>query len=180
MRKEARASKSIKEREHKHMTQHCSHLDQIREVTPSANGCEECLKTGDSWVHLPHLRACTPRDSSTSGSICATRRPARKSASWSWQWLTGVDGSSPKSLVRKSCRTYLPVQFHRLFAGLWTFIEAMATRKGIKPCMLLLLCIYNDTIYRYIVVQSRREPLAGGSHMRQHQLHLLMRVSCSL
>jgi hypothetical protein len=26
----------------------CTHLDQIREVTPSSPGCEECLQTGDS------------------------------------------------------------------------------------------------------------------------------------
>ncbi len=36
----------------------CSHLDTIRDVTPSAAGCEECLKTGDSWVHLRLCRAC--------------------------------------------------------------------------------------------------------------------------
>jgi hypothetical protein len=26
----------------------CTHLDQIRDVTPSANGCEDCLKSGDT------------------------------------------------------------------------------------------------------------------------------------
>jgi uncharacterized UBP type Zn finger protein len=36
----------------------CSHLDTIRDVTPSAAGCEECLKTGDSWVHLRICLAC--------------------------------------------------------------------------------------------------------------------------
>ncbi len=36
----------------------CSHLDQIREVTPSANGCEECLQTGDTWVHLRICMIC--------------------------------------------------------------------------------------------------------------------------
>ncbi|HYO61142.1 MAG TPA: UBP-type zinc finger domain-containing protein [Actinomycetota bacterium] len=30
----------------------CAHLDQIREVTPGSRGCEECLKSGDRWVHL--------------------------------------------------------------------------------------------------------------------------------
>jgi hypothetical protein len=30
----------------------------IRDVTPSANGCEECLKAGDTWVHL---RICSIR-----------------------------------------------------------------------------------------------------------------------
>ena len=36
----------------------CAHLDQIREVTPSANGCEDCLKTGESWVHLRLCLTC--------------------------------------------------------------------------------------------------------------------------
>jgi uncharacterized UBP type Zn finger protein len=36
----------------------CTHLDQIREVTPSANGCEDCLKTGDTWVHLRLCLSC--------------------------------------------------------------------------------------------------------------------------
>ena len=30
----------------------------IRDVTPSALGCEECLKTGDIWVHLRICRTC--------------------------------------------------------------------------------------------------------------------------
>jgi uncharacterized UBP type Zn finger protein len=36
----------------------CSHLDQIKDVKPSANGCEECLKTGSWWVHLRICRIC--------------------------------------------------------------------------------------------------------------------------
>ena len=36
----------------------CSHLDSIREVTPSARGCEECLKIGSPWVHLRLCRTC--------------------------------------------------------------------------------------------------------------------------
>lgn len=36
----------------------CEHLEQIREVTPSANGCEDCLKTGDEWVHLRLCLVC--------------------------------------------------------------------------------------------------------------------------
>ena len=27
----------------------CSHFDQIRNVEPHANGCEDCLKIGDTW-----------------------------------------------------------------------------------------------------------------------------------
>lgn len=31
----------------------CTHLDQIHDVEPrTPNGCEECLQTHSSWVHL--------------------------------------------------------------------------------------------------------------------------------
>jgi uncharacterized UBP type Zn finger protein len=36
----------------------CSHLDQIGEVTPSAAGCEDCLRTGGTWVHLRMCLSC--------------------------------------------------------------------------------------------------------------------------
>ena len=40
------------------MTDACGHLDQIREVTPSAAGCEDCLRTGGWWVHLRLCLIC--------------------------------------------------------------------------------------------------------------------------
>jgi hypothetical protein len=36
----------------------CSHIDEIRDVTPSAKGCEECLRLGSGWVHLRLCRSC--------------------------------------------------------------------------------------------------------------------------
>ena len=36
----------------------CTHLDQIRDVEPSAQGCEECLQMGDTWVHLRECLIC--------------------------------------------------------------------------------------------------------------------------
>ena len=36
----------------------CEHLDQIHRVEPSADGCEECLKTGQPWLHLRICRTC--------------------------------------------------------------------------------------------------------------------------
>lgn len=36
----------------------CSHLDQIRPVYPSAAGCEECLLSGDKWLHLRLCLTC--------------------------------------------------------------------------------------------------------------------------
>lgn len=36
----------------------CTHLGQIQNVTPSADGCEDCLKIGDTWVHLRLCMIC--------------------------------------------------------------------------------------------------------------------------
>jgi hypothetical protein len=41
------------------MPQTCTHLDQIRDVTPSTTeGCEDCLKASGWWVHLRLCRIC--------------------------------------------------------------------------------------------------------------------------
>jgi uncharacterized UBP type Zn finger protein len=37
---------------------HCTHTDQINDVTPNTNGCEECLKIGGRWVHLRLCLTC--------------------------------------------------------------------------------------------------------------------------
>jgi uncharacterized UBP type Zn finger protein len=36
----------------------CTHLDQIHDVTPSADGCEDCLRIGSWWVHLRLCLTC--------------------------------------------------------------------------------------------------------------------------
>ena len=40
------------------LTHTCTHTDQIRDVEPSAQGCEECLRSGDTWVHLRECLTC--------------------------------------------------------------------------------------------------------------------------
>ena len=40
------------------MAEECEHAELVRDVTPSALGCEECLKTGSKWVHLRLCRIC--------------------------------------------------------------------------------------------------------------------------
>ena len=40
------------------MSEECPHVAGIRDVTPSALGCEECLKIGSAWVHLRLCRTC--------------------------------------------------------------------------------------------------------------------------
>jgi uncharacterized UBP type Zn finger protein len=36
----------------------CTDRDLIREVTPSGQGCEDCLRIGDTWVHLRLCMIC--------------------------------------------------------------------------------------------------------------------------
>ena len=37
----------------------CAHLDQIKkDVQPSAQGCEDCLRIGATWVHLRECLVC--------------------------------------------------------------------------------------------------------------------------
>ena len=40
------------------LTEGCVHLREIHDVTPSSNGCEDCLKIGDTWVHLRLCETC--------------------------------------------------------------------------------------------------------------------------
>ena len=41
------------------MASACKHLDQIRIEPPAeVEGCEECLRTGDRWVHLRLCLSC--------------------------------------------------------------------------------------------------------------------------
>jgi uncharacterized UBP type Zn finger protein len=40
------------------MTNACPHVKEIRKVQPKTDGCEECLKMGDTWVHLRLCLSC--------------------------------------------------------------------------------------------------------------------------
>jgi uncharacterized UBP type Zn finger protein len=40
------------------MSKPCAHAAGFKKVTPSALGCEECLKIGSPWVHLRLCRTC--------------------------------------------------------------------------------------------------------------------------
>ncbi|HYX50122.1 MAG TPA: UBP-type zinc finger domain-containing protein [Ktedonobacteraceae bacterium] len=80
------------------MTQTCSHLNQIHEVTPSANGCEECLKMGDTWVHLRiclicgHVGCCDDsKNTHATKHFHATNHPIIQSfqpgENWGWCYI---------------------------------------------------------------------------------------------
>ena len=36
----------------------CTHLDPTAAPAPSSTGCEDCLRTGDRWVHLRLCMSC--------------------------------------------------------------------------------------------------------------------------
>ena len=36
----------------------CQHLSRIQDVVPSSDGCQECLKSGESWVNLRLCLSC--------------------------------------------------------------------------------------------------------------------------
>jgi hypothetical protein len=36
----------------------CTHLDAAKDVTPSADGCEDCLRIGGTWAHLRVCQTC--------------------------------------------------------------------------------------------------------------------------
>jgi len=36
----------------------CAHVDRIRKVAPTSEGCEQCIAMGDTWVHLRTCMTC--------------------------------------------------------------------------------------------------------------------------
>ncbi len=79
----------------------CSHLDQIRPVQPHTKGCEECLKTGGSWVHLRmclecgHVGCCdSSKNKHATKHFHQTQHPLMQSIEpgedWIWCYLDQV------------------------------------------------------------------------------------------
>lgn len=73
----------------------CSHEGEIKDVSPRTTGCEECLKSGDSWVQLRmclscgHVGCCDDsRNKHATAHFRATQHPVMQSAQpgESWRW----------------------------------------------------------------------------------------------
>ena len=86
----------------------CTHLDQIGDVEPSAEGCEECLQMGDTWVHLReclicgHVGCCdSSRNKHASKHFNATQHPLVQSfqpdEDWIWCYVDEVVMQPPAS-----------------------------------------------------------------------------------
>jgi len=77
------------------MTKHCGHLDQVKTRSPRTRGCEECLASGDGWVHLRLCRTCghvgccdDSKNTHATKHFHATQHPIMSSIEpgevWSW------------------------------------------------------------------------------------------------
>lgn len=85
------------------MKSSCTHLDQIRDVTPrTPNGCEECLKLGDRWVHLRlclecgHVGCCdSSKNKHATRHFHATKHPVMRSfepgEAWGWCYVDEIE-----------------------------------------------------------------------------------------
>jgi CPA2 family monovalent cation:H+ antiporter-2 len=76
----------------------CPHAASTGEVTPGAEGCEECLKLGDTWVHLRICMACghvgccdESKNKHATAHFHATGHPVIRSfqpgESWAWCYV---------------------------------------------------------------------------------------------
>ena len=79
----------------------CTHLDQIREVTASADGCEDCIRIGSWWVHLRlcltcgHVGCCdsSPNTHASKHAASASHpivRSLEPGEDWEWCYIDEV------------------------------------------------------------------------------------------
>jgi uncharacterized UBP type Zn finger protein len=79
------------------MTVRCTHLKQIqiKDPPPSGAGCEQCLKTGDTWVHLRQCLICgqvgccdSSKNTHATKHFHASRHPVMRSIEpgEDWRW----------------------------------------------------------------------------------------------
>lgn len=80
----------------------CSHIGSVQQVTPHAQGCEECLKAGAKWLHLRlcltcgHVGCCdSSRHKHATQHFHATGHPIIKSfepgEDWGWCYIDQVE-----------------------------------------------------------------------------------------
>ncbi len=77
----------------------CTHTDQIGDnLVPSAEGCEECLRMGNTWVHLRiclvcgHVGCCdSSKNKHATAHFHATEHPLIQSfePGETWVWCYG-------------------------------------------------------------------------------------------
>jgi uncharacterized UBP type Zn finger protein len=80
----------------------CTHLSHIHKVTPHTKGCEECLKMGDTWVHLRlcmecgHVGCCdSSKNKHATKHFHRTKHPIMRSLepgeNWGWCFVDEIE-----------------------------------------------------------------------------------------
>jgi hypothetical protein len=82
-----------------YMAANCTHLDEVNDVTPSADGCEECLAMGDTWVHRRLYLTCGHRP-----GVGASLWP--ETAGRGRSWLIGTWGFDEDRIRGRSGRLW--------------------------------------------------------------------------
>ena len=83
------------------MAASCEHMDQVNDVRPTSDGCEECLALGDRWVHLRmclscgHVGCCdSSKNKHASKHFQTTNHPLVQSAEsgedWRWCYVDEI------------------------------------------------------------------------------------------
>jgi len=89
------------------MAEECTHLDQIKVRETNKHVCEDCVKTGDTWVHLRMCLTCgyvgccdSSKNKHATKHFHRTQHPLMRSIepgeSWIWCY---VDEIEPGELV---------------------------------------------------------------------------------
>jgi uncharacterized UBP type Zn finger protein len=79
----------------------CRHLTAIRPVAARTSGCEECLKTGDAWLHLRlciqcgHVGCCdSSKNKHATKHFHATQHPIiaslERGEHWMWCYVDEI------------------------------------------------------------------------------------------
>jgi len=83
------------------MAAECTHFDQIKITTTDKHVCEDCIKTGDTWVHLRrcvecgHVGCCdSSKNKHATKHFRKTRHPIMRSnergENWGWCYVDEV------------------------------------------------------------------------------------------
>jgi uncharacterized UBP type Zn finger protein len=72
----------------------CTHVQNLRPVRARSTGCEECLKMGDTWVHLRLCLTCgnvgccdSSKNKHATKHFHATRHPVIRSLEPGEHWM---------------------------------------------------------------------------------------------
>jgi uncharacterized UBP type Zn finger protein len=79
----------------------CTHLDEIKVRETNQHECEECVKTGDTWVHLRMCLTCgqvgccdSSKNKHATKHFHRTQHPLMRSIepgeSWMWCYVDGI------------------------------------------------------------------------------------------